>query len=431
MIPKRISAALLHSMTAGVTPRTGLPYIAIGRQGEIRALVGDLDNIEAGGSAFRLICGRYGSGKSFLLGLVRGNAMDRGFAVMDADLSPERRLTGTRGQGLATYRELMTNLSTKASPEGGALPAVLARYISGLQLEAARELAAAPGDPRVAEAVERKVLEAVMGFSGLVQGFDFAAVITHYYRGHIAGDEAMKQAALRWLRGEYRTKTEAKKELPVGSIVEDETWYDALKLMAAFLRVAGYKGLLVCLDEAVNLYKITHTPTREANYEKLLTIFNDCMQGRLNGLGFLMGGTPQFVEDTRRGLFSYEALRSRLAANRYAKEGLVDTTGPVLQLATLTPEEIYALLTRIQAIHGEHYGWQPAITAEELLAFLQEQVGRMGADALLTPREVIRDFVGLLNVMQQNPGTGFADLVVRQQSATAAAPRDDFAEFTL
>ncbi len=270
-----------------------------------------------------------------------------------------------------------------------------------------------------------------MGFSGLVQGFDFAAVITHYYRGHIAGDEAMKQAALRWLRGEYRTKTEAKKELPVGSIVEDETWYDALKLMAAFLRVAGYKGLLVCLDEAVNLYKITHTPTREANYEKLLTIFNDCMQGRLNGLGFLMGGTPQFVEDTRRGLFSYEALRSRLAANRYAKEGLVDTTGPVLQLATLTPEEIYALLTRIQAIHGEHYGWQPAITAEELLAFLQEQVGRMGADALLTPREVIRDFVGLLNVMQQNPGTGFADLVVRQQSAAAAAPRDDFAEFTL
>jgi len=429
MIPKRIATALLHSMNAGVTPRTGLPYIAIGRQAEISALLADLSSIESGGSAFRFITGRYGSGKSFLLGLIRGYAQDRGFAVMDADLSPERRLTGSHGQGLATYRELVKNLSTKASPDGGALPSVLARYISGLQLSAAQELSAAPGDPRVAEAVERRVLEAVLNFSGLVQGFDFSAAITHYYRGHIAGDEAMKQAALRWLRGEYETKTEAKKELPVGSIIEDENWYEGLKLLAAFLKTAGYKGLLVCLDEAVNLYKIVHTPTRELNYEKLLTFFNDSMQGRLSGLGFLVGGTPQFVEDTRRGLYSYEALRSRLAANRYAKEGLVDTTGPVLPLAPLTPEELFALLTRILSIHGEYYEYQPAVSPEELLVFLKEQVGRMGADVLLTPREVVRDFLGLLNVLHQNPGTAFADLV-REKPASAAAT-DEFTEFKL
>jgi hypothetical protein len=429
MIPKRIATALLHSMTAGVTPRTGLPYIAIGRQAEIAALLNDLSSIESGGSAFRLITGRYGSGKSFLLGLIRGHALDRGFAVMDADLSPERRLTGSHGQGLATYRELMKNLSTKASPDGGALPSILARYISSLQLEAAQELSAAPGDPRVAAAVERKVLEAVLQFSGLVQGFDFSAAITHYYRGHISGDEVMKQSALRWLRGEYETKTEAKKELPVGSIIEDGNWYEALKLMAAFLGVAGYKGLLVCLDEAVNLYKIVHSPTRELNYEKLLTLFNDSMQGRISGLGFLVGGTPQFVEDTRRGLFSYEAMRTRLASNRYAKDGLVDTTGPVLPLSPLTPEELFALLTRIQAIHGEYYEYEPAVTPEELLVFLKEQVGRMGADVLLTPREVVRDFIGLLNVMHQNPGTAFADLV--KQKPASEAPADDFTEFTL
>ena len=432
MVPKRIAAALLQSMNAGVTPRIGLPYIAIGRRLEIEAILEDLAAIEAGGSAFRLVTGRYGSGKSFLLGLMRGNAMDRGFAVMDADLSPERRLTGTKGQGLATYRELMRNLSTKASPEGGALPGILSKYITGLQIEAAQNLSAAPGDPKVMQAVERKILEASLSFSGLVHGFDFSAAITAYYHGHMAGDDVQKQAALRWLRGEYNTKTEAKKELPVGDIITDESWYDALKLMSAFLQVAGYKGLLVCIDEMVNLYKIAHSPTREANYEKLLTLFNDSMQGKLTYMGFLFGGTPQLVEDTRRGLFSYEALRSRLAGNRFAREGVVDTTGPVLPLATLTPEEIYALLTRIKTIHSEYYNWQPDITDDQLLMFLNDQVLRMGSDALLTPREVTRDFIGLMNILRQNPSSRFDDLVkVQQQQKTEAIKFDDFAEFTL
>lgn len=441
-IPKRISSALIGSMAAGVVARTGLEYIAIGRTNEIEAMLEDYTAIEQGGSAFRLICGRYGSGKSFLIQLMRSHAIDRGFAAADADLSPERRLAGSKGQGLATYRELITNLSTKASPDGNALAGILNKWITGIQMAKAKELGLKPNTPELVAASEVTITETIAGFSSMVHGFDFANVVLAYYQGVISGEESQKQAALRWLRGEYTTKTEARKELPVSSVIDDESWYDYLKLMSALMVKAGYKGLIIFIDEAVNLYKIVQSVSREANYEKILNIFNDCMQGRLSHLGFIFGGTPQFVEDPRRGLFSYEALRSRLSGNRFAAEGaemlygVRDYRTPVLKLAPLTPEEILALLKRAAYIHSVHYGWTPPVSDDQLALFVADAAGRMGADVLLTPREVVRDFIGLLNILHQNPGTTFesvaSDLVKSTPSASEGSGQDDlFAEFSL
>jgi hypothetical protein len=432
-IPRRVCAAVLNSLSAGVVPRTGQEYIAIGRTREIAALLSDLETVETGGSAFRMITGRYGSGKSFLLQLLRSHALERGFAVADCDLTPERRLAGAKGQGLATYRELARNLSCRAAPDGGALPVILSRWIASVQLMCAKRDGLSPNDPALSVATETAVSEAIADLSGYVHGFDFSAVIGAFYRGTRTGDEELKNNALRWLRGEFPTKTEARRVLPVSSIITDETWYDVLKLLAALMVKTGQKGLLIIIDEAVNLYKIVQTVAREANYEKLLGIFNDATQGRLSNMAFFFGGTPQLVEDTRRGLYSYEALRSRLRVNRYA-EGTQDFAGPILMLTPLTPEELLALLKRIVILHAQRYEWTPPVTDEQLAGFVADIAGRMGADVLLTPREVVRDFTGLLNILQQNPGNTFKDLAGDLEIKPAdkrEVVEEEFAEFTL
>ena len=431
-VPRRISALLLNSLAGGVVPRTGLEYIAIGRTDEINAILSDFRDLEDGGASFRFLIGRYGSGKSFLLRLIRSHGLDRGFLACDADLSPERRLVGSKGQGLATYRELLRNLSSRSSPDGGALSPLLSRWIASMQAEAAKE-GADPSDPGFSLAVEGKIREACQAFDTHVHGFDFSTAVVTFYRGFVEGDEAKKNAALKWFRGEYASKTEARREIPVSDIPDDESWTDYLKLVGALARAAGYKGLLIFIDEAVNLYKITQTVSREQNYEKLLNLYNDAMQGRLSGMGIYVGGTPQFLEDTRRGLFSYEALRSRLASNRFAEGDLKDYSTPVIRLSRLTNEEIYALIRRVQSIHASHYEWTPPISEEELAAFMRDMASRIGADTLLTPREVLRDFIGLLNVLRQNPGTSFASLVKTTDFAPADRDpeEDDFTEFTV
>ena len=410
-INRRESAALINSLTAGVVPRIGLRHIAVGRQKEVNAFLQDLATVEDGGGAFRFICGQYGSGKSFLLQMIRNNAMDRNFVVMDADLSPERRLTGTKGQGLATYKELMQHLSTRTRSEGNALESVLQKWISNLQSTVARENAMRPGDPALVDAVGDRITEVLSELSEMAYGFAFANVVNSYWRGLKAADDRLKQSALRWLRGEYATKTEAKRDLPVDSIIDDQNWYEFLKLFALFVSKAGYQGLLIFLDEGVNLYKITHKQSRDSNYEKVLTIFNDTMQGKARYIGVFMSGTPQFIYDDRRGLFSYEALRSRLADNRFAAQGYADFTSPVIKLSQLSSEEIYLLLERLCEVHGAYYSYDCQVSAQELTAFMNTVLSRLGADKLLTPREVTRDFLGLLNILHQNPGTRFLDLI--------------------
>ena len=437
-IPKRISTALLNSLGSGVVPRIGLEYVAVGRSAEVTALLEDIGNVGEGAGAFRFIVGRYGSGKSFMLQLIRNYAMDRDFVVADADLSPERRLAGSGGQGLATYRELLRNLSTKTRPDGGALPALLERWISGMQSAVIRDSGLRPDDPAFGGEVEMRIMEVVNDLEGMVHGFDFGRVVSAYWRGHRTDDDDLKSAALRWLRGEFSTKTEAREHLDVRVIITDGVWYDYLKLLARLVTDMGYKGLLLLIDEAVNLYKITHSVSRNNNYEKLLSMFNDTMQGKAANLGIVMGGTPQFVEDPRRGLYSYEALRSRLAKSRFADEKLVNTGSPIIRLQQLTHEEVYVLLGRLLKVHGNHYGYEPAVSSEDLQVFLQEVVNRLGAEELLTPREVVRDFIAVLNILRQNPEVRLSDLV-RGDSFQPSTPGPDpdvepggqYAEFQL
>ncbi len=410
-IPKRISTAILQSLSAGVVPRTGLEHIAVGRKDEITALLHDLDQIVAqGGASFRMILGRYGSGKSFLAQLIRNYALQRGFVVADADLSPTTRLTGTGGQGVALYRELLENLATRTRPDGNAFAAVLERWINDVQ-QAVIQSGVSPSASGFGVAVETKIHGTISQMQEMVHGFDFASVLTTYWQGHQAGDDNRKNAALRWLRAEYATKTEAKEALGVRVIIDDETWYDYLKLLARFVVDIGYKGLVLFIDEAVNLYKISNTVSRNNNYERLLTIYNDVLQGKAQYIGFIFGATPQMVEDRQRGLFSYEALRTRLEESKYAKDGLRDLSGPMIRLDVLSVEEIYVLLQRVREIHALHYDYKPTVTDKQIEMLIEHSMARVGANQMLTPREILRDFTSILNILQQNPGTSFEKLV--------------------
>ena len=420
-INRRESSALINSLTAGVVPRIGLRHIAVGRQNEVNAFLQDLATIEEGGASFRLISGQYGSGKSFLLQMIRNNAMERNFVVADADLSPERRLTGTKGQGLSTYRELMQRISTITRPEGGALEAILQKWISNLQVVVAKESGFRPGSLEIVEAVSDKIANIMAKLSEMTYGFAFASVIDSYWRGMKNSDELLKQSALRWLRGEFSTKTEAKQSLPVDCIIDDQSWYEFLKLFALFVAMAGYKGLLIFLDEGVNLYKISHKQARDNNYEKILTIFNDTMQGKAQYIGVFLSGTPQFIYDERRGLFNYEALRSRLADNRFSAQGFIDFTSPIIKLDQLSPEEIYLLIERLCELHSSHYSYTCSLDTTDLTAFLNTVVSRLGADQLLTPREITRDFLGLLNILLQNPNLSFDTLINEQGFSVKSA----------
>ena len=409
-VPKRIAAVIINSLKGGVVPRIGLPYITVGREREIQAFLTDLGLIENGGASFRFLVGRYGAGKSFLLQTIRTHAMGEGFVVADADLSPERRLQGNQGQGLATYRELIRNISTKTRPEGGALNLILDRWVSSVQQQVE------------AGADEASLLrEQLAPLDEMVHGFDFTRMLRRYRMAYLERNEEELAHVVKWLRGEYRTKTEAKSELGNGTIITDDDWYDYVKLLARFLVGAGYKGMLVMIDELVNLHKIPNSITRQNNYEKILTMYNDTLQGKAQYLGIIMGGTPQSIEDRRRGVFSYEALRSRLTQGRFAREDMTDMLAPVIHLQPLTYEELLVLAEKLADIHAGYFGYERKVTTDDLVRFLQIEFGRVGADSHLTPREVIRDFIELLDIMYQNPDTDVAELLQPDAFAQLAA----------
>ena len=436
-VPRRIAQTVLNSLKGGVVPRVGLPYITVGRKSEIEALLHDVDILEEGGASFRFIVGRYGSGKSFLIQTIRNYVMDRGFIVADADLSPERRLQGTRGQGLATYRELISNLSTKTKPEGGALTLVLDRWISGVQSLALQETGLEPGSPALTQAVDQKIVAVTSAVSELVHGFEFAKLLSLYYHAYVEGEEEKKQQVARWFRGEYATKREAKEELGVNILITDDNWYEYLKLFAVFFRLAGYAGMMIFIDELVNLYKIPNAITRQYNYEKLLTMYNDTLQGKARYLGIVMGATPQAVEDKRRGVYSYEALRSRLAEGKFSRPGARDLLAPVIRLEPLTPEEMLVLCEKLCAMHAGLYGYQRSLSTQELADFIKLEYGRIGADQNITPREVIRDFIELLDLLYQNPSLTLGELMESEAFtyAKSQAVSDEtdanYVEFTL
>ena len=435
-IPRRIAQTLMNSLKGGVVPRIGLQYVTVGRSQEIDALLRDVEIIADGGASFRFIVGKYGSGKSFLLQTIRNYVMAKNFVVVDADLSPERRLQGNRGQGLATYKELIRNMSTKTKPEGGALSLILDRWISNVQQQVMTESQLSITDPALSMLVEKRISAVIYSLNEMVHGFDFARLLTLYYQAHITGDDATKAKVLKWFRGEYNTKTEARQELGVNIVITDDDWYEYLKIFAAFLKQAGYSGMLVLIDELVNIYKIPNAITRQYNYEKILTMYNDAMQGKAQHIGFILCGTPQCMEDPRRGVYSYEALRSRLAEGHFSGEHK-DLLSPVIKLLPLTNEEMLILIEKLADIHAGLYDYKQIVNQQDMVDFIEIEFSRIGADTHITPREVIRDFIELLDIVYQNPGIKVRTLLgsdrftYAQNAVQEENTHTDFAEFEL
>ncbi|SDG20431.1 P-loop protein of unknown function [Lentzea fradiae] len=393
--------AIIQSLRAGVVPRSGQQHVQVGRAREVESLLRDLDSVADGGSTARFVIGEYGSGKTFFLNLIRAAALKKRLVTMHADLAPDRRLHATGGQARSLYAELARNTSTSAKPDGGALAGIVERFVSQA-LTTAREQGVAP---------EIVIRQRMAELSELVGGYDFGTVVEAYWRGHDTGHEQLKIDAVRWLRGEFTTKTEARAALGVRTIVDDASFYDQLKLLSRFVRMAGYSGLLVCLDEMVNLYKLTSSQARSANYEQILRIVNDSLQGISTHVGFLFGGTPEFLMDTRRGLYSYEALQSRLAENAFATNGLVDHSGPVLRLTNLTQEDFYILLTKLRHVHASGDPQQYLVPDEALHAFMHHCSQNIGDAYFRTPRTTIREFLNLLSVLENNPGQPWEPLI--------------------
>lgn len=434
-LKRRERDTIVQALRAGVVPRLGLQHIQVGRVREIREIVRDVERIDDGGSAIRFIIGEYGSGKTFFLNLVRLVALEKGLVTFSADLAPDRRVHATKGQARALYAEMARNAATRSKPDGGAMASIVERFVSKAKTEA---------DERDVETGE-VIRERLAHFEEMTGGFEFATVVGLYWEGYDTDNDELKSSALRWLRGEFSTKTDARKALGVRTIVDDGSVYDQLKLMSAFVRAAGYGGLLVVWDELVNLYKLTSRQARDSNYEQILRILNDVLQGSASHLGFLFGGTPEFLMDTRRGLYSYEALRSRLAENTFADDGLVDMTGPVIRLASLSPEDMFVLLRNVRHVMQ---GEDNAVPDETLHAFMAHCSNRIGEAYFRTPRNTVTAFVHMLSVIEQNPGTDWHDLIERvdigsdggddmtdiddgENNAVSGSKDDDLASFKL
>ena len=404
-ISSAVAATVLNSLKSGVVPRVGLEYITVGRRSEIQALLQDVSIIEQGGAAFRFIEGKYGSGKTFLMHALRNHVMEKDFVVTDVELSVERRLVGNKGQGLATYKELIRNMSTHACPDSGALQLILDKWIGSLENEVVQFEGLVPGHEVFDVRVSQKIYKITSSMEERVNGFDFGKVLAAYYKGHRTGDTELQKSALRWLCGEYRTRTEAKSELGVNLIITDDNWYDFIKLFADFVVKAGYAGLYVCMDELATLYDIPSRVGREYNYNRLLSIYNDALQGKASNLGIIVSVTKEAMEDPVRGVFSFEPLKSRLGMPGYEQGGdkkLRDMASPIIELDTLNPGEMYVLLEKLSQIHGVLYNYKPSLEHDDYIYFLKKQYAKAGADNSITPRDMIKNYVTLLNLLQQN-----------------------------
>jgi hypothetical protein len=427
-VTERDKNAILSSLGAGVVPRVGLAHVQVGRKAEVAAMLADLEKIEVGGAAVRFIVGRFGSGKTFFVHLIQTVALDRKLVVAKADITTDRRLAASGGQARSLYSELMKNVATKGKPDGGALANLVERWIGGV----AEKVAATGGKD---EAVEAEIRNRLKPLEDLVCGYDFATVLAKYYKGFASGNDVLRSSAVRWLRGEYHSKMEARNDLGVRSIIDDDAVYDCLKLLAKFVRIAGYAGLLVCLDELVVLsHRLNSRIARNNNYESILRIINDCLQGNVEGLGFIFAATEDCLVDKRRGLFSYEALATRLADNRFAGNGLVDLSGPVLRLAPLTPEDCFVLLHNVRQIQALGDASKHLLPDEGIVQYLASCNERLGAAYFQTPRDTVKDFVGLLNALQQNRQADYKSLIgqistkqvqTQDEAVTQAVPDDD------
>ena len=422
-IPRRTLVTMMNALSSGVVPRRGLEYIAVGRRRETETFVNDLEDTAEGGGAFRFISGKFGNGKSFMIQMVRNYAMDQGFVVMDADLAINRRLTGSKKEGLNTYRELVRNMAVKSRPEGGALELVLQRWIDEVRQRMSAERNVSVRDIPARDVSERLARE-TSAMSGLTFYQDFAAVVSAYWNDVSSGREDMP--SLRWFKGEYELKSDVRRDLGITNMVSDANWYDFIKIWAEFAHCIGYKGLVVFIDEGVVLYKIQNRVARSNNYERLLSMFNDIMQGKSSYLSMYVCGTPEFIEDPDRGLYSYEALRSRLVSGKF-ENGYDNYLGPVINLRPLTNEEVFVLLRTLRGMHEQRYGYKSEIDDSMLETYLKTVTCAIG-QGMVTPREITRDFISLLDTMHQNPDVTFSELVEGRTVSPDRDPDDDLIE---
>lgn len=421
--------AIIQSLRAGVVPRRGQQLIQVGRAREVEALLSDIDRVADDGASFRFVIGQYGSGKTFFLNLIRSIAMERKLVVANADLNPDRRLHASGGQARSLYAELMRSLATRTKPDGGALAGIVEKFLAGARSDAKQR------GITTDDAIRARLDQ----LAELVNGYDFADVIAAYWRGAETGNEQLKSDAIRWLRGEFTTRTDARAALGVRAIVDDASVYDQLKLLARFVRLAGYGGLFICLDELVNIYKMANSRARKSNYEQLLRMLNDSLQGTGVGLGFVLGGTPEFLMDPHRGVYSYEALQGRLASNTFAKGGMVDFSGPVIQLSSLSSEELYLLLCKIRHVYASGNSERYLLPDSAIVAFMRHCSTRIGDQFFRTPRTTITSFINLLAVLEQNPEADWKSLIGELEVAPdvggsadlAVDPDNELASFRL
>lgn len=412
-IKPKEATSIINSLVGGVVPKIGVQHITVGRSEEIEAFVKSLEDVKNGHSMIKFWIGDFGSGKSFMLHLLNTVALKQKFVVANADFTPDNRLYANDGKAVALYAAIMDNLAIQTRPEGGALPTLLEKWIEQVITKTATEHHIPITEIRDEKhlPILRSSIMKTIGELSDVGSFDFGSVVIKYYEGYISGDDHMRRNALKWLKGEYSTKTEARQDLGVREIINDTNYYDMLKNFCRLFVSIGYSGFMINLDEAINLYKISTSVMREKNYEKILSIYNDCFQGKITHLFFNFAGTQETLENERRGLFSYNALKTRLETNKYESLQIRDFAQPVIRLMPLDHNEIFVLLKKLKAIFDLNYKTQIDFTDEDIHSFMEEMFNKPGASEFLTPREVIRDFLNILNILRQNPGLDKKQLV--------------------
>lgn len=404
-IKPKEATSIINSLIGGVVPKIGVQHITVGRSEEINAVVTALEDVKNGHSMVKFWIGDFGSGKSFMLHVLNTVALKQKFVVASADFTPDNRLYSNDGKGVALYSSIMDNVSIQTKPEGGALPTLLEKWIEQVITKTAEENNISLTEIRnenYLSLIQNNIMKTINEITD-VGGFDFGVVIMKYYEGYIKDDDQLRRNALKWLKGEYRTKTEARQDLGIREIINDLNYYDMLKNFCKLFVSMGYSGFMVNLDEAINLYKISNSAVREKNYEKILTIYNDCFQGKVSNLFFNFAGTKDVLENQRRGFFSYDALKTRLVTNKYETADIRDFAQPVIRLLPLDHNEIFVLLKKLKAIFDFNYKTELSISDDDIQQFMEELFNKPGASEFLTPREVIRDFLNILNIIRQNP----------------------------
>ncbi|GBG94530.1 biotin carboxylase [Ligilactobacillus salitolerans] len=421
------AASIISALEAGVVPQRGVRHLLVGRNEEVKEVLRILDDVAAGGSDLRFWVGDFGSGKSFMLRTIEAIALQKNYLVATVDMTPTRRFYATDGKAKALYTAIVNSIISQTAQNGNALDTVFSQWINQIAQAVASEAKISLPEALSKEAqslMTNKILDITGSFAAAGLAFEMGQAIVKYYEGVLDNDRMLKAQALRWIRGEIETKTEAKRELGINRVITDDNWFDAIKNLSELFSRLGYAGLVINFDEAVNLYKLPRRQSRERNYERILNIYNECKSNEVQHLLVNFGATRKTVFDETRGLASYGALKGRLGAESSLDSELVNTNKTVLPLKPLTNEEIYTLLQRLTEIYNLHYRAQVELSLQEVQLYMEEQLNRPGADQFLTPRAVIKDYIEILDLIRQNPAIEVEKVILSKFGQESPVQKD-------